>query len=222
MADHLDAGECDRLSRRGGLPSSRSGGDVGPDHGEALDAQRGRNHRQGLRAGPPHRGRGVVAAVGWRARRDTEQVRARRRSAWMTETPRRVLFVTGWLAEPALRRTLAVTTLPFAYDIAVLRITVAALMTTAWIARNLEVPPGVDLVLLPGLCEGDVGVIREQIGVRVEKGPKDLRELPAYFGRRTAAREYGDWDIEILAEINNAPRLTRDAILNQAEYFRAS
>ena len=140
----------------------------------------------------------------------------------MTETPRRVLFVTGWLAEPALRRVLAEATLPFEHGVAVMRITVAALMTTTWIARNLEVPPGVDLVLVPGLCEGDVDVIREKTGVRVEKGPKDLRELPAYFGRRSAAREYGDWDIEILAEINNAPRLTRDAILNQAEYFRAS
>ena len=140
----------------------------------------------------------------------------------MTETPRRVLLVTGWLAEPALHRVLAETTFPFAHQVAVMRITVAALMTTSWIARHLEVPPGVDLVLVPGLCEGDVEVIREKVGVRVEKGPKDLRELPAYFGRRSAAREYGEWDIEILAEINNAPRLTREVILEQAEYFRAS
>ena len=129
----------------------------------------------------------------------------------------RVVFVTGRLAEPALRRVLAETVLPFAYDVAVLRITVAALMTTSWIARNLEeVPPGTDLVLVPGLCEGDTGAIRDKLGVRVEKGPKDLRELPTYFGRQSAARQYGDWDIEILAEINNAPRLSREAVLDQA------
>ena len=40
----------------------------------------------------------------------------------------RVLFVTGKLAEPALRRILAETNLPFAADLAVMRITVAALM----------------------------------------------------------------------------------------------
>ena len=45
----------------------------------------------------------------------------------------RVLFVTGKLAEPALRRILAETNLPFAADLAVMRITVAALMTTEWI-----------------------------------------------------------------------------------------
>jgi len=60
--------------------------------------------------------------------------------------PRRVLFVTGRLAEPALRRVLAATPLPFAYEIAVLRITVAALMTTAWIARHSSSPQVVSRV----------------------------------------------------------------------------
>ena len=56
----------------------------------------------------------------------------------------------------------------------------------------------------------------------VEKGPKDLREIPGYFGRAEMAADYGAWDIEILAEINNAPRLTREALRAEAEYFRAS
>ncbi len=136
--------------------------------------------------------------------------------------PRRVLFVTGRLAEPALRRVLAEMAPPFSYDVAVLRITVAALMTTSWIARLLEVPDGTDVVLIPGLCEGDPAVIADRLGVRVEKGPKDVREIPQYFGRAVAALDYGAWDIEILAEINNAPRMTRDAIRASAEYFRAS
>jgi len=48
---------------------------------------------------------------------------------------------------------------PFEYDVAALKITVAALMTTDWIARALEVPGGVDLVMIPGLCEGDTDAI---------------------------------------------------------------
>jgi dihydropteroate synthase len=136
--------------------------------------------------------------------------------------PGRVLFVTGKLAEPALGRTLAAMAPPFAYDIVPLKITVAALMTTPWIARVLEVPQGTDLVLIPGLCEGDAAAIADKVGVRVEKGPKDLREIPRYFGQSAVAQDYGAWDIEILAEINNAPRLTRDAIRQTADYYRAS
>ncbi|MFL5577753.1 MAG: DUF6513 domain-containing protein [Gemmatimonadaceae bacterium] len=132
-----------------------------------------------------------------------------------------MLFVTGRLAEPALRRVLAEMDAPFERDVAVMRITVAALMTTPWIARFLEVPAGTDLVLLPGLCEGDPAAIAEKFGVRVEKGPKDLREIPTHFGRARAARDYGAYDIEIVAEINNAPRLSREAIRAGADYFRA-
>jgi dihydropteroate synthase-like protein len=108
----------------------------------------------------------------------------------------------------------------FAWYFDVLKITVAALMTTEWIARHLEVPPGVDRVLIPGLCEGDPAAIAGRHGVTVEKGPTDLREIPRHFGRAAAAAEYGAWDIEILAEINNAPKLTPSAVRVAADYYR--
>src|SRR5205085_916875 len=60
------------------------------------------------------------------------------------------------------------------------------------------------------------------LGGPVEKGPKDLRRIPEYFGRAAAARDYGAYDIEIVAEVNNAPRLARDAIRREAEHYRAS
>ena len=85
-------------------------------------------------------------------------------------TPRRVLLVTGRLAEPSLRRVLTQMAPRFAYDVTVLKITVAALMTTDWIARHLhpeQVPDGTDLVLIPGLCEGDAQILRESLRVPV-------------------------------------------------------
>jgi dihydropteroate synthase len=136
--------------------------------------------------------------------------------------PSRVLFVTGKLAEPALRGTLASMKAPFATEVAMLPITVAALMTTDWIAKHLAVPSGTDLVLIPGLCEGATDSIADRFAVRVEKGPKDLREIPEYFGQAAVREDYGKWDIEIIAEINNAPRLSRDAIMREALRFRDS
>ena len=135
--------------------------------------------------------------------------------------PSRVLFVTGRLAEPSLRRTLTGMAPSFAYELAVMKITVAALMTTAWISRHLRVPDGIDLILIPGLCEGDPRELADHVGVPVEKGPKDLRDIPRHFGRAAALREYGAWDIEILAEINNVPRLSREAIRSAAEAYRS-
>ena len=141
-------------------------------------------------------------------------------------SPRRVLFVTGRLAEPALRRTIADMSAPFECDVAVLGITVAALMTTTWIAGHLRksehVPEDTDLILIPGLCEGDPEVIAKRIGVPVERGPKDLRDIARHFGSLSLAGNYGAWDIEIVAEINNAPRLSRAALLAAADEFRVS
>src|ERR1051325_904368 len=227
VADHPDAGERHRVRRRGRLPSPGSCGDVGARDREAQEPRRRRRHRQRLRVGAEDRGAGAVAAEGRRTRGDAQQVRALRRPPVTAERaaerePRRVLFVTGKLAEVALRRTLAEMAPAFSCDVAVMKITVAALMTTPWIARFLEVPADTDLVLIPGLSEGDPALIEEKVGVRVEKGPKDLREIPEYFGRAATIREYGAYDIEIVAEVNNAPRLTRDALRREAEYYHAS
>src|SRR4051812_4598636 len=106
-----------------------------------------------------------------------------------------VLFLTGKLAEPSLRRLLAelAPRAGFAYSITVLPITVAALATTHWIARHFQPSPGVDRIILPGLCQGDLEVFA---GLPAERGPRDLRDLPEFFGASAAARvDQGNFDI---------------------------
>jgi dihydropteroate synthase-like protein len=134
----------------------------------------------------------------------------------------RLLFVTGKLAAPALRDTLGRAGLPFDYDIAVMRITVAALMTTDWIARRLEVPDAVTRIMIPGMCEGDVEVIGERFGIPAEKGPNDLKAIPSWFGQEEARASYGERDVRVFAEINHVPRLHRDEIFAIAEHYRDS
>jgi len=134
----------------------------------------------------------------------------------------RLLFVTGKLAAPALRDTLGRADLPFDYDVAVMKITVAALMTTDWIAKRLDVPDAVTRIMIPGMCEGDVEVIGERFGIPAEKGPNDLKALPRWFGQEEARASYGERDVRVFAEINHVPRLDRDEIFAIAEYYRDS
>jgi dihydropteroate synthase-like protein len=138
----------------------------------------------------------------------------------------RILFVTGKLAEPALRRTVEACSARagFDYAVAVLPISVVALATTPWIARHLELPAGVQRVILPGLCRGDLGAVCDaRAGVRVERGPDDLRDLPEFFGATSSLRAgYGAYDITILAEINHAQSLSREELLSQARSLQAA
>jgi len=134
----------------------------------------------------------------------------------------KILFVTGRLAEPLLRETVAGMRAAFESEVAVLGISVAALMTTEWVARFLKVSRGVDRILLPGHTQGDVAVLEERFGVAAEKGPKDLRQIPEHFGMAAARADYGGYDVEILAEINNAHRLSLPEILGRARAFADS
>lgn len=136
-----------------------------------------------------------------------------------------LLFVTGKLAEPALRRMLAelAPRVGFDYTVAVLPITVVALATVPWISRHLTPPGGIDRAILPGLCSGDLDELaRVWGGLPIERGPKDLRDLPEYFGTGgQPPAGYGAFDIAILAEINHAPRLTITELLVRARQAAA-
>ena len=140
-------------------------------------------------------------------------------------TRSQIHFVTGRLAAPALQRTLLDLgpRAGFDYSISVLPITVAALMTPQWIQRHLQVPANVTEILLPGYCNGDLQVLTTAAGCPVRCGPRDLRELPEFFGRQPKLDpSYGEYDIQILAEINHAPRLAQSTILKQAEQLSAA
>ena len=135
----------------------------------------------------------------------------------------RILFVTGKLAEPSLRRVLAdlAPKAGFEAEVAVLNITVAALMTTDWIARHLKPVEGVEKIILPGLCRGELNLITERFQKPVERGPSDLRDLPEQFGKPVGPPQgYGAFDIEIVAEINHAPQLPLAEILRIATAYR--
>jgi dihydropteroate synthase len=141
-----------------------------------------------------------------------------------TDRPR-LHFVTGRLAEHSLRQVLErlAPRVGFEVTVQVMPITVAALMPTPWIARRLEVPAGTERVIIPGGCRGPLEAFAEVTDVTVERGPADLRGLDDFFGQKSRdLADYGRHDIEIIAEINHAPRLSREELLAEARRLAAA
>src|ERR1700744_501309 len=103
-----------------------------------------------------------------------------------------------------------------------MNISVAALMTTRWISRRLKLPPGVDNIVIPGLCEGDVETLEQAIGVPVRKGPADVRALPEWYGREAIRAELGPRDVRVFAEINGVQSLTRAQVIDRADAYRSA
>ncbi len=141
----------------------------------------------------------------------------------MDQAPRRAkyCFVTGLLADRALREVVAALPPEIPYEVATLRITVAALLSTDWTARHLD-PKDCDVIMIPGLSRIDEAELSRRLGRPVERGPKDLRDIPEYFGLKTSREGYGAHTIRIFAEVNDATRLPADRVLAMATRYQLS
>ena len=131
-------------------------------------------------------------------------------------------FVTGRLAEPAVRELVAALSdkHSFAYSIGVMPITVAALMTPRWLRRHLDVPAAATHIIVPGYCETGVDELIESQQIPVICGPNDCRRLAELFGGQPIEDDFGKQNIDIIAEINHAPRLPLEEIIRLARQLR--
>jgi len=131
-------------------------------------------------------------------------------------------FVTGRLAQHALESIVPplARDVGFDYSVDVLPITVAALMSPAWIAKHIRVPAATTRVVIPGYCDGDLAPLEATVEAPIAIGPRDLRQLAAYFSREPLPLSYGDCDVQIIAEINHCPRLALEEIRAEAASLR--
>ena len=135
----------------------------------------------------------------------------------MTE---KILFLTGRLAERSLHRVLeSMQPAEFEYEVRQVGASVAALMTPTLIRKRLELPDGIDRILLPGRVRGELEPLAEHFGVPVERGPDELKDLPAFFGRAAMAEDLSRYDVRIFAEITEAPNLSLEEILAEAQRY---
>lgn len=133
-----------------------------------------------------------------------------------------ILFLTGKLARKNLERVLeSIQAEEFSYEIHNLPITVAALMTTDMILRRLDDTRNADRIIIPGLCIGDLDKAGRKLGVPVERGPKDLKDLPVFFGRGAQPPDLSRYEARIFSEIVDAPDISIEAVLEQAACYSA-
>src|SRR5262249_57940170 len=99
---------------------------------------------------------------------------------------------------------------------------VAALMTEAIISRRLPRPVAADRVLVPGRCRADLDRLSAEFGVPFERGPEELKDLPAYFGKHGRGLDLSRHDMRIFAEIVDASAISVDAIVARAMAIHAA
>ena len=136
----------------------------------------------------------------------------------------RILFVTGRLAEPLVRRVAAevASKVGFDFDVEVVGISVAALLHAEWLNRKLTIDGPFSRVVLPGWCQGDLDPLAARFGIPFERGPKDVLDLPGHFGiGQTRTADLSRFDIEIIAEINHAPRMSDAELVTLSSHYRA-
>jgi dihydropteroate synthase-like protein len=131
-----------------------------------------------------------------------------------------LLFLTGKLAEKQLRGILEKMQPEFTYTVHQLGVKVAALMTTDMIARRLKDTFGANRVVLPGRCRGDVDALSKTLGLAVERGPEELKDLPMYFGKEAHHYDLSRYSVKIFAEIVDAPNISVEEIVKRASYYK--
>ena len=134
----------------------------------------------------------------------------------------RILFLTGRLAHDSLCREIeGLEKRSFAFRVHELGLQVAGLMTADMIRRRLEPPADVQRIIVPGLCGGDVEALSRVYGIPVERGPKDLKDLPEHFGTAGRRTDLSEHRVIIIAEIVDAPHMSVEHILDRAAAYRA-
>ncbi len=135
----------------------------------------------------------------------------------------RTIFLTGHLARARLEKVLSgIGYLDFEWSVVDVGVKVAALMTEAIITRRLPRPVKASRVMLPGRCRADLARLSAEFGLPFVRGPDELKDLPAFFGKRAQRADLSHHDMRIFAEIVDAPVLDVEKILSRAATLRAA
>jgi hypothetical protein len=89
------------------------------------------------------------------------------------------------------------------------------------IRRRVAAPVAADRIIVPGRCRGDLDALSEHYALPVQRGPEELKDLPAFFRREAKPVSLDERGLLIFAEIVDAPRLGVEAIVERARAYAA-
>jgi len=134
----------------------------------------------------------------------------------------RLIFLTGHLAEARLHRMLdRLGGDDYACAVINVGVKVAALMTEPILLRRLPRPLAADRVIFPGRAGLDAARLSAAFGVRFERGPEEIADLPGFLGRGGAPPDLSRHDMRIFAEIVDAATLDPPTLLARAAAMAA-
>ncbi len=131
-----------------------------------------------------------------------------------------ILFLTGKLAEKQVHQVLEKMQPDFSYTVHQLGIKVAALMTADMISRRLKETFGADRIIVPGRCRGDLNAVSARLGLPIERGPEEIKDLPQHFGKAAHKVDLSEYQVKIFAEITDAPNIGIEELITRARYYR--
>ena len=109
---------------------------------------------------------------------------------------------------------------PFDWSIFNVGVKVAALMTEPILMRRLPRPIDADRVVVPGRCRADLARLAQAFERPFQRGPDELKDLPAFLGKAGAGLDLSRHAVRIFAEIVDASQIGLEAILARAEALR--
>ena len=135
-----------------------------------------------------------------------------------------LIFLTGKLAKISLEKVLSDISSKnkFTYEVIEIGVNVAALATISIIIKKIKLSDvsKATKVIIPGRCRGEIKDLEIYFKKKCVRGPEELKDIPSFLGLQGKNLDLSKYDTKIIGEITEAPNMSIDQIITQANIFR--
>ena len=136
-----------------------------------------------------------------------------------------LIFLTGKLAKISLEKVLSDISSKnkFTYEVIDIGVNVAALATINIIIKkiNLSDVTKATKIIIPGRCRGEIKDLEAHFKKKFIRGPEELKDIPSFLGLQGKDLDLSKYDTKIIGEITEAPNMSIDEIITQANIYKA-